>query len=106
MRSGREIFIRKICPRRRCCRSTRSRFLREFTGIRAALECRQDSWLDKEIVELPKSRNIALCSPNTHTSATPRKITADYGQLRLRGEEYAEAGVRSWSEFVSGQQAN
>ena len=54
--------------------------------MRAAFEFRHDSWFDDEIFDLLKSRNIALCIADTDTIATPGKITADYGYLRLRRE--------------------
>ena len=65
-----------------------SSFLREFPAMRAAFEFRHDSWFDDEIFDLLKSRNIALCIADTDTIATPRKITADYGFLQLRREDY------------------
>jgi len=83
-----------------------SSFLREFPNMRAAFEFRHDSWFDDEIFDLLKSRNIALCIADTDTIATPKKITADYGYLRLRREDYADADVTGWSEFVREQNAN
>ena len=71
--------------------------------MRAAFEFRHDSWFDDEIFDLLKSRNIALCIADTDTIATPRRITADYGYLRLRREDYTEEDVKRWSEFVREQ---
>jgi uncharacterized protein YecE (DUF72 family) len=82
-----------------------SSFLREFPGMRGAFEFRDESWFDDEIFELLKSRNIALCIADTEIIATPRKITADYGYLRLRREDYAEEDVQRWSEFLREQDA-
>jgi uncharacterized protein YecE (DUF72 family) len=72
----------------------------------AAFEFRHDSWFDDEIFELLKSRNISLCIADTDDLATPRKITADYGYLRLRREDYANADVNGWAKFVSEQESN
>jgi uncharacterized protein YecE (DUF72 family) len=83
-----------------------SSFLREFPEMRAAFEFRHESWFDEEIFDLLKSRNVALCIADTDTIATPRKITADYGYLRLRREDYSDADVKGWSEFVRDQNAN
>ena len=74
--------------------------------MRAAFEFRHDSWFDDEIFELLKSRNIALCVADTDDLATPKKITADYGYLRLRREDYKKADVESWAKFVGEQKSN
>ncbi len=83
-----------------------SSFLREFPSMRAAFEFRHESWFDDEIFDLLTSRNIALCIADTDTIATPKKITADYGYLRLRREDYTEEDVKRWSEFVREQNTN
>jgi uncharacterized protein YecE (DUF72 family) len=77
-----------------------SSFLRELPSISAAFEFRHDSWFDDEIFDLLESRNLALCIADTDAIATPKKITADYGYLRLRREDYTEKDVKLWSEFV------
>lgn len=74
--------------------------------MRAAFEFRHDSWFDDEIFDLLKSRNIALCIADTDTIATPGKITADYGYLRLRREDYQTTDVERWAEFVREQESN
>ena len=67
--------------------------------MRAAFEFRHDSWFDDEIFDLLKSRNIALCIADTDTIATPGKITADYGYLRLRREDYQTTDVERWADL-------
>ena len=74
--------------------------------MRAAFEFRHESWFDDEIFDLLKSRNIALCIADTDAISTPKKITADYGYLRLRREDYTEENVKDWSEFVHEQNKN
>src|SRR6266853_130578 len=83
-----------------------SSFLREFPSMRAAFEFRHESWFDDEIFDLLRSRDIALCIADTDTIATPKNITADYGYLRLRREDYTEEDVKRWSEFVREQNTN
>ena len=83
-----------------------SSFLREFPVMRAAFEFRHDSWFDDEIFDLLKSRNIALCIADTDTIATPRKMTADYGYLRLRREDYQTTDIERWAEFACHQESN
>jgi uncharacterized protein YecE (DUF72 family) len=81
-------------------------FLRELPDMRAAFEFRHDSWFDGEIFDLLRSRNIALCIADTDALATPKKITADYGYLRLRREDYTKNDVERWADFVRGYKAD
>lgn len=83
-----------------------SSFLRELPSNRAAFEFRHESWFDDEIFDLLRSRNIALCIADTDTIATPKKITADYGYLRLRREDYTNDDVKHWSAFVREQNSD
>jgi uncharacterized protein YecE (DUF72 family) len=83
-----------------------SSFLREFPAMRAAFEFRHDSWFDDQIFDLLKSRNIALCIADTDTITTPRKITADYGYLRLRREDYQATDIEAWAEFARQHESN
>ncbi|PYI60336.1 MAG: DUF72 domain-containing protein [Verrucomicrobia bacterium] len=83
-----------------------SSFLRELPDMRAAFEFRHESWFDDEIFDLLKSRNITLCIADTDALSTPKKLTADYGYLRLRREDYTVTDVKSWSEFVCEQKSN
>jgi uncharacterized protein YecE (DUF72 family) len=80
-------------------------FLRELPAMRAAFEFRHESWFDEEILGLLKGRNIALCIADTEVLATPEEITADYGYLRLRREDYKKADVERWAKFVRDQKA-
>src|SRR5260370_35146275 len=60
-----------------------SSFLREFPSMRAAFEFRHESWFDDEIFDLLRSRDIALCIPDTDTIPTPQNIPPDYEYPRL-----------------------
>ena len=64
-----------------------SSILARLPSMRAAFEFRHESWFDDETFDLLKSRNIALCIADTDTIVTPKKITSDYGYLRLRRED-------------------
>jgi len=81
-------------------------FLRELPNMRAAFEFRNESWFDDEIFDLLRSRNIALCIADTNSLSTPKKITADYGYLRLRREDYTQSDVARWADFVRQQTPN
>ncbi len=83
-----------------------SSFLREFPSMRAAFEFRHESWFDEEIFGLLRSRNIALCIADTDAVATPKMITADYGYLRLRREDYQKIDVEHWADIVCEQKSN
>jgi len=83
-----------------------SSFLHELPEMRAAFEFRNESWFDQEIFERLRSRNIALCIADTDTIATPKEITANYGYLRLRREDYQTIDIECWAEFVRQQRAN
>jgi uncharacterized protein YecE (DUF72 family) len=83
-----------------------SSFLRELPSTRAAFEFRHESWFNDEIYELLKSRNIALCIADTETIETPKTITANYGYLRLRREDYQRIDVERWAKFVREQKAD
>jgi uncharacterized protein YecE (DUF72 family) len=74
--------------------------------MRAAFEFRHESWFDDEISDVLRSRNVALCIADTDALAAPKKITANYGYLRLRREDYTEEDVKRWSDFVREQKAN
>jgi uncharacterized protein YecE (DUF72 family) len=72
-------------------------------GLRAAFEFRHQSWFEDEVFEALKTRNVALCIADTEDLTTPQIATADYGYLRLRREDYAQADVERWAKFVRGQ---
>jgi len=81
-------------------------FLRELPSMRAAFEFRHESWFDNEIFDMLRSRNIALCTADTEKLATPKVITADYGYLRLRREDYTKIDLARWAEFVRKQKSS
>ena len=69
-------------------------------GMRAAFEFRHASWFDDEIFALLKNKNIALCLADSEKLATPVVVTADYGYLRLRREDYQTPDIARWAETV------
>ena len=83
-----------------------SAFLRELPTMRAAFEFRHESWLDEEIFALLRSRNVALCLADTEKLTAPTAVTADYGYLRLRREDYSAADVARWTQFVRDKEAH
>ncbi len=67
-------------------------------GTRAAFEFRHASWLDEEIFEILRARNLALCVADSEKMSTPVEITADYAYFRLRDEGYQQADIERWAD--------
>ena len=70
-------------------------------GTLAAFEFRNDSWLDDEIYQRLKMRNLALCIADSETKSTPVEITADYAYFRLRDEGYEPSDLRRWARTIN-----
>jgi uncharacterized protein YecE (DUF72 family) len=64
----------------------------------AAFEFRNASWLEDDVFDALRARNIALCIADTETRETPLVQTADYAYFRLRDEGYGDADIAKWSE--------
>ncbi|MEP6603769.1 MAG: DUF72 domain-containing protein [Spartobacteria bacterium] len=73
------------------------------TGARAAFEFRHESWFADDVWEIFKSRNVALCLNETADFAAPKMVTADFGYLRLRREDYSKIDIARWAAFVREQ---
>ena len=66
----------------------------------AAFEFRHESWLDDEIFERLKARNLALCVADSERMSTPVRITADYAYFRMRDEGYTPADIAAWADNI------
>jgi uncharacterized protein YecE (DUF72 family) len=66
----------------------------------AAFEFRHPSWLDDEIYERLRARNLALCVADSEKLSTPVTITADYAYFRLRDEGYTPEDVERWADTI------
>jgi uncharacterized protein YecE (DUF72 family) len=71
--------------------------------IRAAFEFRHPSWFEDTVFETLRDANAALCIAENEELATPSVVTADFGYLRLRREDYTLAQIRKWAAFVDKQ---
>lgn len=79
-------------------------FLKDLPeGMKAAFEFRHASWFDDEVYALLKKHNAALCLAESADLVTPREITADFGYLRLRREDYTDGDLEDWAAFVKKQ---
>jgi len=76
--------------------------LKEFLALlppktTAAFEFRNASWLEEDVFEALRARNIALCFADSETRETPLVQTADYAYFRLRDEGYGDADIAKWT---------
>ncbi len=70
-------------------------------GARAAFEFRHASWLDDEVFERLRRRNLALCIADSEKMSTPVQITADYAYFRLRDEGYGPDDIARWADTIA-----
>jgi uncharacterized protein YecE (DUF72 family) len=66
----------------------------------AAFEFRHASWLDEEVFERLRARNLALCVADSERLSTPVVITADHAYFRLRDEGYTSADIERWGDVI------
>lgn len=66
----------------------------------AAFEFRHASWLDDEVYERLRVRNLALCVADSEKLSTPVEMTADYAYFRLRDEGYAADDIARWADAI------
>jgi uncharacterized protein YecE (DUF72 family) len=66
----------------------------------AAFEFRHESWLDDEIYERLRTRNLALCVADSERLSTPVIVTADYAYFRLRDEGYTPDDIARWGDVM------
>jgi uncharacterized protein YecE (DUF72 family) len=71
-------------------------------GTRAAFEFRHASWLDDEIYDVLRGRNVAVCVADSEKLSTPVVATADYAYFRLRDEGYQQADIERWAATIRG----
>jgi uncharacterized protein YecE (DUF72 family) len=73
-------------------------------GIRVAFEFRHTSWFVDEIFAHLQNHNAALCIAESSDLATPSVVTADFGYLRLRREDYQNEDIVRWARFIEEQE--
>ena len=79
--------------------------LQEFLSLlppktTAAFEFRNASWLEDDVFDALRSRNVALCFADSETRETPIVPTADYAYLRLRDEGYGDDDIAKWTAIA------
>ncbi len=66
----------------------------------AAFEFRHESWLDDEVLDRLRRRNLALCVADSDRMSTPARVTADYAYFRLRDEGYTPDDIKRWADTI------
>jgi uncharacterized protein YecE (DUF72 family) len=76
-------------------------FLEAFPPrVCAAFEFRHPSWLDGDVYERLRARNLALCIADSEKLSTPVERTADYAYFRLRDEGYTPDDIARWATII------
>jgi uncharacterized protein YecE (DUF72 family) len=73
------------------------------TTIRAAFEFRHPSWFANDVFEALREHNAALCIAESEKITSPQVLTADFGYLRLRRQDYVDSDIERWAVFVQSQ---
>ncbi|OAI51614.1 hypothetical protein AYO47_01380 [Planctomyces sp. SCGC AG-212-M04] len=73
-------------------------FLKQVgNSMQAAMEFRHETWLNDDTYALLKKHKAALVVADAEDlPETPLIPTSDWGYLRLRREEYTDAGLKKW----------
>jgi uncharacterized protein YecE (DUF72 family) len=67
-------------------------------GHRAAFEFRNDTWFADDVYAALKDASAALCLSEREDNAPPPLVeTTDWGYVRLRLEDYADADLEQWA---------
>jgi len=91
-------------------RDRTEKFLREleknYRNYRFTMECRNETWFNKEVYNLFENYNIALCISDTPNYPYAEEITADFVYVRLHGHEvlyvsnYSEEQLQDWASKI------
>ncbi|MBI3584906.1 MAG: DUF72 domain-containing protein [Nitrospinae bacterium] len=87
--------------------------LKEFVkllpkNIRFAFEFREPSWFNKEVYDILKENNIALCIYHMPEFESPIEVTAKFVYIRFHGTEFLYGGRYSkkellkWTDLING----
>jgi uncharacterized protein YecE (DUF72 family) len=81
------------------------RFLGSLAAERTiAFEFRHESWLEDDVLDALRAHNAALCLADMEGGADAELVaTADWGYLRLRRDDYADADLLRWLARIRAQ---
>src|ERR1041385_6163207 len=74
-------------------------------GGRYAFEFRHESWFDEKVIRRLEDSGAALCISEGEGMDTPRLSTAPFSYLRLRKQDYGDAGLAAWGDWIAKQVA-
>jgi len=91
----------QLPPNLRCEEEKLARFLDGLpAGPRYAMEFRHETWLRDSVFDRLAAAGVALCVSEGEALDTPRMATALFSYLRLRKEEYRDAELAAWREWI------
>ena len=74
--------------------------------IKHAIEFREPSWYDEEVMELLRQHNVALCLHDMPGSEPPRRVTARFTYIRFHGATgrydgaYPTGALEEWADWL------
>jgi len=69
--------------------------------LRVAFQFKNPSWNDPEVVEVLRRHGIAWCITDEDNPDPPFHVTAGFGYLRLRKEQYSQEELEAWSHRIN-----
>jgi uncharacterized protein YecE (DUF72 family) len=70
----------------------------------STFEFRHESWFDKELYDVLRKKNCALCLSDTAEQPVKKLVsTADWGYLRLRKMDYSDDELKVWVKKIKSQ---
>jgi len=75
--------------------------------VKHAIEFRNPSWYDDDVMQLLRRHNVALCLHDMSGSAAPRLLTARFTYVRLHGASgrydggYSQETLEDWAEWLA-----
>jgi uncharacterized protein YecE (DUF72 family) len=74
-------------------------------GLASAFEFRHPTWYSDDVYDALRAHDAALCTGDAEKSerSPPWVSTASFGYLRLRADDYDDAGLDAWAERIRSQ---
>src|SRR3989338_7760688 len=99
----------RLPPHWRCNTERLKEFVKLLpSNMRFAFEFREPSWFNKEIYDILKENNIALCIYHMPEFESPIEVTAKFVYIRFHGTEFLYGGRYSkkellkWADLING----
>lgn len=93
----------QLPPHWRCNTERLKEFIKLLpANIRFAFEFREPSWFNKEIYDILKENNIALCIYHMPEFESPIEVTAKFAYIRFHGTDFLYGGRYSKKELLRG----